>query len=410
MEKKALLVSMIGSKYNNNYGGVLQAYALQKVLESLNICSRYLDYNPNISYNNSVSMKTILTKVKNKLKNKNFKNALRNTLNKNKLRKINKERIINFERFKKTYINLTKKKYTNLKELENDNENFKKEYNYIIAGSDQIWNPSNRLEALKVYLLNFIDDICKISYASSVASYIPENLKELYKKSISKFKAISVREESSADYIFQTTGLRPEVVLDPTILLTKDDYNLILKKTEFDIKKPYIFVYDIYRSNEIIPAVNSVSKILKMKYINYYPILGIRKYFYENYLGNYYALGPSEFLWLLDNSSFIITSSFHGTVFSILFKKPFYVILPSMDRKQSGFTSNVRIVDFLAKLNLNDRIVDSPKKLKDLSFSNDINWDSVHEKLELEREKSIKFLKDALKLCEKEGLNYETSN
>ncbi|MEO0275109.1 MAG: Coenzyme F420 hydrogenase/dehydrogenase, beta subunit C-terminal domain, partial [candidate division WOR-3 bacterium] len=172
-----------------------------------------------------------------------------------------------------------------------------------------------------------------------------------------------------------------------------EQWEQIVQPPEQSIEKPYIFVYDLYRSKDILPVVEKLARKSKIRYVNYKPIFLLRKIRFPNLKFNYYTQGPAEFLWLLKESNFVITSSFHGVAFSVIFKKPFYAIL--WDRKDM-IRQNGRIIDLLGKLGLKDRAFVDPREILKRGFDENIDWKYVHERLNELREDSISWLLNAL--------------
>ena len=291
-------------------------------------------------------------------------------------------------------MNFTQLEYNTLEEISKDSKNLLQDYDIFLVGSDQVWNHEIPLEMLKVYLLTFIEAPKKISYASSISSIIPDELVEFYKEHLKKFRFLSVREKLSAKEVEKVLGYMPQINVDPTLLLRKEDWeNIAVQPKEFP-KKPYIFVYDLYRSEDIVPVIEKIAQKKNLEYINFDPVLYLReRKKFENLILNFYKDGPSEFLWLIKESDFVVTSSFHGVVFSILFNKPFYAILWDKKEKQG---QNDRIISLLSELGLEDRCTENPKDLPVKTFDNNIDWNSVSEKLNQLRHKSAKWLLEAL--------------
>ncbi|MEN3043307.1 MAG: polysaccharide pyruvyl transferase family protein, partial [Fervidobacterium sp.] len=190
-------------------------------------------------------------------------------------------------------------------------------------------------------------------------------------------------------------GYKPKVNVDPTLLLDSKQWSEIAKPPKQDIEKPYMFVYDLYRSNDILPIVEKLAKKENINnYVNYTPILFARKIRNPHLKFTCYTEGPAEFLHILKESDFVITSSFHGVIFSIIFEKPFYAIL--WDRKDT-IKQNDRITDLLNKIGLIDRCFTNPKDILKRGLDKNINWQTVRAKLNQLRQDSMNWLLNALK-------------
>ena len=401
--QKILLLTTIGRDYSTNYGGVLQAFALYHFLCSNNCYVEVLDYNqpdqeiPGEAH--SSKCKVILYAVKKVFKKGGFKKAIEKMREKlvaltikSELFECKSVRKESFNAFKYKHITFSEKTYKSFLEVVNSFQESNSHFDVFIAGSDQVWNPGLPLEQLKVYLLGFVLDGKKISYASSISSTIPDEMIELYRIHLQQFHAISVREKFSAEEVRRILGYTPVINVDPTILLTSEEWDKITIQPEFTPEKPFIFVYDIFRSQDILPVVEKLSRRDHFKYVNYNP-LALHKKRYKNLQFNFYKEGPSEFLWLIKQSDFVVTSSFHGVVFSVLFNKPFYAILWNTEERAG---QNDRIVHFLSELGLEDRCTPNPKDLLKKSLTDDIDWTSVSEKLDELRGKSAQWLLDKL--------------
>ncbi len=333
---------------NNNCGNRLQNYALQEILKKLGNDVYTLKNETFLNWNEKYYVGKL------RFLNKRIKSIY----------KINKF----FKEFNKN-INFSNK-YITIK-----SKNISNNYDYFIAGSDQVWKPTRR-RLSKIDLLGFAEPNKRISYA---ASFGLEKIDKKYYKTLQeelpKFKAISVREDAGREIIKDATGINNvSVVLDPTLLLDRNEWIKLEKKPAALTEKKYIFTYFLGDEN----IIELVSKI----FCKDYSIV-------DFYKGKY---GPSEFLYLINHAEYILTDSFHGTVFSILFGKEFFVF----NRKQEDLNNNMnsRLDTLLGKFSLKDR------KINDLDKINKeykINYKYVEEKLNDERKKSLDFLSTALK-------------
>jgi len=256
-------------------------------------------------------------------------------------------------------------------------------YDTFIVGSDQVWNP-NLTFSDKSYLLDFTGYRKKISYAASFGiNKLPNELIKTYMELLSKFDSISVRERTGARIVNELTGHEPIVTLDPTLLLSSDEWSAVRKPVRS--KKPYILCYNIMNDP---PGFMDFCRTLQQ--LTGFQILRIANPLYMLELGvNVCTIaGPREFIGLFEGASMIVTNSFHGTAFSIIYRKPFYTFLYNNDR-------DIRLKEITEKLGLEDRLVNPklPLKLHDLK---NIDYVPVCEKLEKQKLDSIKFLKDAL--------------
>ncbi|MGQ9856710.1 MAG: polysaccharide pyruvyl transferase family protein [Fervidobacterium sp.] len=407
------IITSVGRHSVMNYGAVLQAFALQSFLTKRGYYCVIIDFNRTFP---SPSLMKRLVRLANqktlfspsfmkrlvRLANRRFSRvfSIREKKRTKIIEQLTASRISRSEEFKNTEIVFTAQSYKSYEKLFADSLTLNNLFDVFIVGSDQVWNPKlSTRNTLKAYLLRFVKNRPKISYASSVASKIPEYLHDMYRESLSEFCKISVREKGSAEELKRVLGFEPDVVADPTILLTAEEWEKYTKKPETELNSEFIFVYDLYRSDDILPVVEEISNRTSVHYVNFDP-KAIWEKRYKNLLFNYYTEGPAEFLWLIKNSKFVITSSFHGMVFSIIFKKPFYVILWDEEGKRK---QNDRIVDLLSKLGLEDRCFEDPKIILERGLDENIDWENVHSKLAELRRYSSEWLLNAIEEAVKTG-------
>ena len=228
--------------------------------------------------------------------------------------------------------------------------------------------------------LKFVEDNKKIAFSASFGiSELPEQYKQKTAEALKTFKAISVREDSGKKIVEELTGRTDvEVLVDPTMLLTPEEWDKVSKKPKQLNFDKYILCYFLGElSEQRKKEIERVAKENDCKIIN---ILDKKDPFYET--------GPSEFLYLEKNAFLICTDSFHSSVFAILYNRPFIVF----DREDSLVKMNSRLDTLLKKFELEDRWYEGEIKKEQLKT----DYTKAYEILEKEREKSMKFLKKAL--------------
>lgn len=343
MKKMKVAIITIVSR---NYGNRLQNYALQYVIETL-----------------GYSVETLQRGQRQKDVKRYIKSAAQMLLQTKgqKFKKFDKK--IHFSK-----LVVTRDTYP---------DNIDKQYEYFIAGSDQVWNPYYDFVAGKCDFLTFARDNQKISYAASFGvSEIPYERKTEYADHLKTFKAISVREKKGAEIVEELADRKATVVLDPTLLLGESEWKKIEKKPVFRPKKKYVLVYALGdKTNRFKDKI----KQLKGKY-EIFDVRSLQK------TGNELPIGPSEFLYLIRNSEEVLTDSFHATVFSIIFHKKFVTF------NRPGLNMNSRIESLAELLGEKNRLTECG----DLNCETEIDYVNVDRILEEERRKSIDFLKDAL--------------
>ena len=273
------------------------------------------------------------------------------------------------------------------------------QYDIFITGSDQVWNWVDAPEArLNVFFLRFVpDDKLKIAYAPSIACpYIPDNLKQYYYDSINRLDAVSIREKSSLDLFPDDLRKKITPVCDPTLLLNGEQWckslNLDEKKTE-----QYIFLYLLNPSKSDRKIVKRLSKITGLKVITS-PNITMSPTSYDYHLADIddFNMGPKEFVNYIKDASLVLTNSFHAAVFSIQFHTPFYVI-----KRESKVSMSSRLDSLLDDYGLKDRQISETFDEADVSGYDSIDWDRVDSILNKNREFSIQWLKNALTDVEK---------
>ena len=350
------MVGIITIIDNNNFGNRLQNYALYNYLRNITTTTTI----QNEAFSNSKKHYFLR-----RLKNINYKGTYSKNYNRRN----------NFENFNNN-LKFSRKKIT---ALSND-----KDFDFIVVGSDQVWNP-NFGRMRDVDLLVFAKPEKRISYAASFGiNEIPENLKENVSKELKKFKAISVREDRGKEIVEELTGRKDvEVLVDPTMLLTSEEWDKVSKKPTMLKKDKYILNYFLGELSE--ERKNEIERIAKENNCEIINILDKNSPFYE--------CGPSEFLYLEKNAFLICTDSFHSSVFAIIYNRPFIIF----DREQKNLTSmNSRLDTLINKFKLKNRRFEG--KITDKNLKHD--YTEAYKILEEERKKSEIFLKKALDIKE----------
>lgn len=302
-----------------------------------------------------------------------------------------KNKVRRFEEFRNNHINQTQRIYGTLKELRPDPP----AADVYIAGSDQIWHPVHlKRKGDRAFWLDFGEDrVRRVAYAVSFGvDKCPPRLQKELSGRLSRFDALSVREESGVS-ICQAAGKEAVHVLDPTLLLAKEDY-LSLSRDISGSPSPYIFIYSInISSNEEIrwPELRGFAEREGLPLVvtpasGYLP--GRELFEGVEYR---YATIP-EWLSLIRYSSLVVTTSFHGVVFCICFHKPF-IYFPLSGTHAKG---NSRVLNLLSKLSLSDNVWKAPGDFERI-YNLPVDWDKVEELLAPLRDKSTSFLKQVLK-------------
>lgn len=255
-------------------------------------------------------------------------------------------------------------------------------YDYFITGSDQVWNP-NYTSGSSIYFLTFAPKNKRISYAASFGvSEIPEEYIENYKKWLSEMPHLSVREEAGAKIVKDLTGREATVSLDPTMLLTKEQWLSISQVPSHKPKKGYLLTY--FLGNIPKERENLLKDIAKRNDLEIVNLARVKEKIP-------YLTGPSEFIDYIDSASVFCTDSFHGAAFSILLETPFIVF----ERIDNSPSMNSRIETLLTKFKLESRLVQNIKSNEQIF---EIDYSHVPPILQKERDSSINYLKNALNI------------
>lgn len=340
-----------------NCGSMLQAYALQRVLrDKFNTESEIVDFS-------NKEQKRMYSAM---YKPKSFKDVARNILNFIFLKRIKKHNN-DYIKFSENNFKKSNKSYENIDELkilEND-------YDLFITGSDQVWNINAR-DFDDAYFLPFVENKPKIAYAVSLGATNPNlsDEKEKYAEYAKKLDAISVREKNAQKWIQQLSGKEVQICVDPTLLLEEKEWEPIIGERE--VKGKYILWYCMIYKKEIRKIVEKISK----KYGMPVYVLDAKEWSRRGLFLHNIRLakngGPSSYLSLVKNAEFIITSSFHGTVFCSKFKKNFWYL-----NVHNHDTNDDRASFMLSQLNLLDRFVSKDEILeRDLLIEPDYSVDS----------------------------------
>ena len=262
-------------------------------------------------------------------------------------------------------------------------------YDGVMVGSDQLWAPGGITS--NFYNLMFADEsTLKLSYAASFGvSQVEPKLHELYNKFLSRMDFISVRENSGKKLDEELSSNTAEVVVDPVLLLDGDEWlEEIPNEKKYD--EPYIFAYFLGTSAQYRKAVTEFAKKKGLKIVTSHHMDSYNKV--DENFGDYapFDVGPAEFVNLIRNAEYVFTDSFHGSVFSMLYKKKFMVFNRYSDASISS--KNSRIASFCENYDLKDRRFGGNIDAVD----NEINYDAVLKKADEHRRQSKAFLDKAL--------------
>ena len=331
----------------HNYGAMLQAYALLSFLRNHGYHAELIDYWPITHRNQYALIKPIV--------GTNFIYKVKNTIADICTFWRRYRRIQGFQMFENSYLNLpTEIKYTNANAVIDTN------YDCVIAGSDQIWrnrdSNNNHIGFDPVYFCQHIPkNIRCISYAASMGIIqLNKEDKDILKNYLNRFSRILVRENSLKEAIDEL-GFDSAIVVDPTLLLSKDEWNKFLPNKRFHTTK-YVLYYELVKSKEALVFAKYKAEELGCKLLIMdatIPLIPQRRHIS-------YA-SPIEFLHAIRDAEFVIATSFHGTAFSVIFEKQFITI---------GLKKNAdRVQTMLHQLDIEEHYQEHPQNVMDIDYA-----------------------------------------
>lgn len=293
-----------------------------------------------------------------------------------------KARYNRFESFGARYLNIAERRYQTLDELR-ENE---PDADVYLSGSDQIWNPKifpdGRFDP--VYFGGFSEKR-KIAYAPSFGiPHIPDSMEEELRGYLAGFSHLSTRERQGQKIVREIAGRKVPMVLDPTLLMNRQDWADLAHAPAF--RDGYILCYCISRPGALEPYIDQLARQTGLPVVQ---LCGIRRKVYPRATCVFDA-GPAEFLGLFQHASYVCTNSFHGTVFSVQFEKPFFTAVAPGEMAAPEFSRTYSLLDTLG---LTRRIVG---KGDTAALDAEIDWAAAEGRLARQRESSLRYLQAAL--------------
>ena len=354
MVNNALIATL---HFYNNFGSVLQAYALRRTLnQRFGLQADILPYRPSLPEYEYFHTK--------------------------ELREAYKIKVRKFDDFRNDVLNIGSK-ITQIKD-------FRQQYDVYLVGSDIVWGKEfSGLDS--VYFLKFVPKgKKKIAYAASVLLDKDGHTEEdqYFRESLKKFDAIGMRETSSVEPIQRlASGKHVEAVLDPTLLLDAEDYEPLVIENRDMKKAPYLLSYFLTHDPSVVDYTNMIAKKMGLRVIHYFA--DYPNQIFDQDAGCFAFAGPGEFLGYVKNAEMIFTNSFHGTCFSMIYRKPFYTYMA-----KRNMLSRVR--DTVERLDMADRYFTDFRDLSKVTI--DIDYHVFEQSLVKEQKKSFDFLKRALEV------------
>ncbi len=356
-------IALLTVHYANSFGGILQAYASQRILSGYgDVC--IIDYRPS-------NIRLLLSPIR----FPDFKKTVKDVA-----RLFPRYRLIRkFRQFISTHLNLIGP-FETIEDL----EHLENQFDVLVAGSDQIWNPEIMgYSNIPAFLLDFVKFKRKISYASSLGSYVYKAAeKKRLIRSLRTFKCLSVREKDTSMLLASWLQRPVAHLVDPTLMLQPLEWRSLVRGNPYEFPSGYVLVYALKLGNELKKTIEIVSRLIDkpVVIINQDPVLGVRcaKHVQD--------AGPLDFISLFLGATFVVTDSFHGTTFALNFNIPFITIKPLMGKN--------RIQSILNLMKLADRFVSNTDTVSNL-VNLDIDFGYVNSNLTKLRAEAHDYLEAA---------------
>lgn len=354
----------------HHYGALLQAAATERAVEALGSECEIIDYF--VNQNNALFRKpTGLGSAAADVHTALHYQAL-------------SARYERFEKFSADHLRISSRRFERIDELRET----PLPYDVILSGSDQIWNP-------KIFPDKHFDPVFfgtfsqkrKIAYAPSFGiPEIPEEMEQELRGYLKQFSHLSAREKQGRQIVRQISGQEVPVVLDPTLLLDQDQWAAMANRPGNYPQQGYILCYCISKPGPLLTYIQALAEKTGLPVVQ---LCGIRKKLHPKARCVFDA-GPAEFLALFQNASYVCTNSFHGTVFSVQFQKPFFTAVAPTEL---AAPERSRTFSILSRLGLTDRIIG---KGDTAPLDGAIDWPAAEGKLMEARRDSLEYLRAAL--------------
>ena len=374
-------IGILTQPLHNNYGGLLQAFALQVVMKRLGhevwtVDFWKVDRKKGLRFYPRIIKSILIRAVQRYLLGRSVSVWVWPTNSNN--RKFTRH----MRRFVEENIKTTSK-INNSPQL-----SLLKEYHFdaYVVGSDQVWRPEYSPNLLH-FFLDFLSDDTMVKRISYAASFGVEDWEFTPEETVvcaglaQKFDAISVREDSAIELCRKYLEVPAVHVLDPTMLLDKDDYTALVNEDGIPEFNAEIISYVLDATPEKKNIINAISEVI-----------GVNACFVNNAMSGYHDnVFPPVTQWIRGymDTDFVITDSFHGTVFSIIFNRPFIAI----GNEERGLT---RFVSLLKMFDLENRVLHSADQITTELINEKIDWDRVNSILSQKRQEALVFLTASL--------------
>lgn len=372
------------SVHNPNYGSMLQTYALHTYLNGIGADNEIILYTKK---NDLRQMRRLMNIQLVLMKGRVVYRDIYCKLFHSDISKQLSLRMSKFEDFKNKHFKFSRN-HIGWKDLLTTNQ----DYDTFIIGSDQVWNPINI--GTDFFNLLFTEDSkYRISYASSFGvSSIPNSQIKKTKQYLERIQCLSTREKTGVEIIKDLTGRDAELVCDPTLLVNKDLWDRLKGEKRF-INEKYIFCYFLGNNPEHRDFANRFKaktgyKLVALQHLDELILSDI------NFADiKPFDVGPAEFVNLISNAEFVLTDSFHGTIFSLLYHKRFFTF--SRFESSSKGSTNSRVISLLEMMGVKEHHIKATQAIDDC-LNVEADFDLIDKKIDIFRQKSREYLHKAL--------------
>lgn len=375
---------------HNNYGTSLQGYAMLKKIQQLGYKCEVIQYEKHLTLGQKLHFVI---------------NAIRSGEAKELYSRFTRKKILDkyphyaegirlrteaVDKYKKKKLIPLFHKYIGYEALHEGSKN----YSVVVVGSDQVWTPMSLPN--KFFNLLFVDDsVRKVAYASSFGvSEIPDFQKKATGEYLDRFAYIGVREQRGKEIVDSLSHKTAQVVADPTLLLSREDWEAEIADSKVKETEPYIFCYFLGTNQDARKAANKLKKKTGLKIIT---IRHMDEYVPEDeQFGDEapYSVDPNDFVKYISNATFVCTDSFHCSVFSIIFHRQFMTFYRFANTSKTG--RNSRIDSLFNVLGVNKKHIYNNNADITEMINEPIRWQEVDNRLSILRNESIDFLNNSL--------------
>lgn len=367
--------------YGENYGGMLQAYALQRHVRDLGYDCGIID-NSFLYTGSGRGGKAILRKLGVVLKNPVDYMRRRNQMRRSAGQRAQKS--ARFAQFAQAHLRVDPTGFTSYEQYVQTPP----EYDIYLCGSDQIWNP-NLYSDNGFYFAGFApENKRKLAYASSIGvSSVTAEQAAFMKPFLERLDVISTRETDGTRIVEEITGKPARTVIDPTLLLNTQQWSEVAAPRM--VEEPYVFCYFFGERDYYEQVKETVKKLTGLKLVS---IPYVARELSDNN-EKIYDAGPAEFVSLIQHASLVLTDSFHATVFSLNFKTPFLTLCRFAKNDPKGMNSRLNTI--LSAVGLEERLMDEHDCVNE-QLLQPMDFTEAHRLLQQLRDADNSFLKDML--------------